>query len=74
MSFGVPICHKDLRVVITGSEIGVLEGLGVGDPRSPLYGRPYGAIALKPLPREKALRFPELGFMHIGVYVEQRLL
>lgn len=67
--------HTKLRIVVTGSEVGVLERfLGVGDPHAPLYGRPQATITLRPLPREKAVEFLTVGFEQAGKRVERDLV
>ena len=56
-----------VKLVITGSEVGVLESfLKLSDPRSPLYGRPYGEVLTGKLGRAEALEFLRLGFREAG--------
>ena len=71
-------CYDTLRrvkVVVTGSEIRVLEDfLGEGDPESPLFGRPYAAVRTRRLSREEAIGFLEAGFMEVGMSIEEAVL
>ncbi len=58
------------RLVLSGSEVGLLyDFLGIHDPESPLFGRAYREVRLRPLDRVKALDFLRLGFNQAGVKV-----
>lgn len=68
--------HSRVKLVLAGSEVGVLDRLlGRGDPSAPLYGRPFTEITMGRLSRERALEFLRLGFSELGVSVgEQELV
>lgn len=59
---------KNIRVILTGSEIGLLEEfVGLEDPASSLYGRYIKEIILKPFDEEKSLQFLMEGFKQAGM-------
>ncbi len=67
--------YTDLKVVLTGSQIGLLyDFLGVEDPDSPLYGRYFSEIKLKRFSREESLDFLRKGFAQLGMQTEDALL
>ena len=53
--------------IITGSEVRVFKFLRVNDPRSPLYGRAFSEIQLKPFDKETAISFLKKGFEEFGI-------
>jgi len=58
----------NIRIILTGSEIGLLyDFLGFDNPDSPLYGRYYTEIKLRPFTREESLDFLNAGFQQIGL-------
>jgi len=60
--------HLDnLSFIITGSEIRVFKFLKVNDPRSPLYGRAFSEIQLKPFDKDTAISFLKKGFEEFGI-------
>ncbi|MDI3517846.1 MAG: uncharacterized protein PWP09_1912 [Thermotogota bacterium] len=66
---------RNLRIVLTGSEVGLLEEfVGIEDPVSPLYGRYIKEIYLKPFARETSMEFLRLGFKQAGMKVKESLL
>lgn len=57
-----------IRVIITGSEVGVLHDfLKLGDYSSPMYGRAVYELALKPFSKNLAVEFLKQGFQEQGV-------
>ena len=60
--------HSDIRIVLSGSEVGLLyRFIGINDPYSPLYGRPYDEIRLNPLDRDRSRDFLEKGFEQLNI-------
>lgn len=60
--------YSDLRIVMTGSEVGLLHDyLGVNDPKAPLYGRYFHEIQLKRFTPEGSRDFLIKGFEQAGV-------
>ena len=57
----------DIRLVFTGSLVGVITGLLEPTPQSPLYGRQPARIELKPFPRDVSIEFLVNGFREFGV-------
>lgn len=67
--------HLDLRIVVSGSSVGTLYGfLGIDDPSSPLFGRPYVEIKVRKLERREAEEFLSRGFEMEGMKVPERVL
>lgn len=67
--------YTDLRVVLTGSQVGLLyDFLGVDDPSSPLYGRHFSEIKLKRFSKEESLDFLRKGFAQLGMQAEDDVL
>ena len=59
---------KNIRFVLTGSQIGALHNyLKIDDYSSPLYGRAYTLIDLKPFNREESIDFLEKGFNEFNI-------
>ncbi|AFZ70726.1 putative ATPase (AAA+ superfamily) [Caldisphaera lagunensis DSM 15908] len=59
---------KNIKIILSGSEMGMLyEFLKIDDPNSPLYGRAFSTIELKPFNREKAIEFLKRGFEEINI-------
>jgi AAA+ ATPase superfamily predicted ATPase len=63
--------YKNIKIVLTGSEIGVLDKLlGKADYDAPLFGRAYLEIDLKKMGTEEIRKFLEEGFKQIGKKIE----
>lgn len=55
--------NTSCKIVLTGSEVGVLDAfLGKDDPKAPLFGRTYNEIKMHSLIPEKSKEFLMLGF------------
>lgn len=66
---------RNLRIVLTGSEIGVLfKFLGIEDPSSPLYGRYIHIIKTRKLSREESIDFLEKGFSELGLSIPRNII
>jgi AAA+ ATPase superfamily predicted ATPase len=66
---------KNIKTILTGSEIGLLEEfIGLEDPSSPLYGRYVKEIWLRPFTREESLLFLETGFDQFRMKANDQLL
>ncbi|ASA77335.1 ATP-binding protein [Thermococcus sp. 5-4] len=62
----------NLSFVFTGSEVGLLHDfLGIEDYSSPLYGRIYEEVEVKPFSRELSEAFLRQGFEEIGIDVSE---
>ncbi|ASJ12275.1 AAA family ATPase [Thermococcus thioreducens] len=62
----------NLGFVFTGSEVGLLHDfLGLDDYSSPLYGRIYEEVEVRPFPRELSEEFLRVGFSEVGLNVPQ---
>ncbi|QDA31204.1 ATP-binding protein [Thermococcus indicus] len=62
----------NLSFVFTGSEVGLLHDfLGLDDYSSPLYGRIYEEVEVRPFPRELSEEFLRVGFSEVGLNVPQ---
>jgi len=60
------------KIVLTGSEIGVLEDfLGKDNPKAPLFGRVYAEIKMHSLTTDKAKQFLTLGFKEIDKTIQE---
>ena len=60
--------HRDLKLVLAGSEVGLLDKLlGKRKPTAPLYGRPYLEVSMKRLDHDKSVEFLERGFSELGM-------
>ncbi len=60
--------HSDVRIVVSGSQVGMLyRFLRLGDPDSPLFGRPVCEVRLRKLPSDLAREFLEEGFRQVGI-------
>jgi len=55
--------YENLKIIFSGSYIGVLRGLLEPKPTSPLYGRAPVKMILKPFNHETSKKFLEAGFM-----------
>ena len=67
--------HLDLKMLISGSEVGVLyKFLKLDDPEAPLYGRAYYEVKIKPLTREKSTEFLLKGFEQEGLSVREDII
>ncbi|MGC8542557.1 MAG: AAA family ATPase [Vulcanisaeta sp.] len=63
---------RNLSLIITGSEFRVFtKFLKLTDPGSPLFGRAYVSITLKPFSRDQAIEFLRRGFAEHGVEFER---
>ncbi|WP_216086137.1 AAA family ATPase [Vulcanisaeta distributa] len=59
---------RNLTFIITGSEFRVFtKFLKLNDPESPLFGRAYVSITLKPFNEEQAVEFLRRGFKEHGI-------
>ncbi|QXJ28530.1 AAA family ATPase [Saccharolobus shibatae] len=57
-----------IKIVLSGSEMGLLyRFLRIEDPSSPLFGRAFLKIELKPFSREEAIEFLKRGFSQINI-------
>lgn len=62
----------NLRIVLTGSEVGLLHDfLGIDDYESPLYGRMGGEVYVRPFDGETSKAFLKAGFKEAGVEVSE---
>jgi hypothetical protein len=67
--------YTDLRVVLTGSQVGLLyDFLGVDDPSSPLYGRHFSEIKLRRFSKGESLDFLRKGFAQLGMHADEDVL
>lgn len=67
--------QTSLRIILTGSEIGLLyDFIGFDNPESPLYGRFYKEISLSKFSYEKSRDFLLRGFKQIGVKIDDEIL
>ena len=67
--------YSELRIVMTGSEIGLLHDyLGVDDPRAPLYGRYFHEVSLSRFTPEQSMDFLLKGFEQVGINPPERLV
>ena len=63
---------EGLSFVFTGSEVGLLHDfLGLDDYSSPLYGRIYEEVEVKPFRRELSREFLRRGFDEVGMNVPE---
>lgn len=61
---------RNLTIIITGSEIGVLRDfLGIDDPNAPLYGRYIHEIKLNKFSRDESIEFLRKGFNELGISI-----
>ncbi len=64
---------KNVKIVIAGSEVGVLDRLlGKNNPKAPLYGRAYLEIPMNRLDAESSKEFLRRGFEQLGVKVDDK--
>ena len=60
--------NQNIRLVVTGSEMGLLfDFLGLDDPDSPLYGRHYTEIKMRNFERDESEEFLATGFKQVGI-------
>lgn len=60
--------HRRVKLVLAGSEVGLLDRLlGRGNPRAPLYGRPFLEIEMPRLSPEQSVDFLQQGFEELGL-------
>ncbi|ASJ08005.1 AAA family ATPase [Thermococcus siculi] len=66
---------ENIRFVLTGSEVGLLHDfLALENYESPLYGRSYEEVILKPFPRELSIEFLRQGFFEVGMTVSDEII
>ncbi|AAK41763.1 ATP-binding protein [Saccharolobus solfataricus] len=59
---------KRIKFIMSGSEMGLLyDYLRVEDPESPLFGRAFSTVELKPFSREEAIEFLRRGFQEADI-------
>jgi len=59
---------KNVKFVVSGSEMGLLyDYLKVEDADSPLFGRVFNTVELKPFSKEEATEFLRRGFSELGI-------
>jgi len=59
---------KKVKFIFSGSEMGLLyDFLKVEDPESPLFGRAFNTIELRPFSKEEATEFLKRGFSELGI-------
>ncbi|ARM76679.1 AAA family ATPase [Acidianus manzaensis] len=59
---------KKVKIIISGSEIGLLyDFLRINDAKSPLYGRAFSTVELKPFSKEEAMEFLRKGFEELKI-------
>ncbi|WP_148267295.1 AAA family ATPase [Thermococcus cleftensis] len=67
--------YSDLRMVMTGSEVGLLHDyLGLDDPKAPLYGRYFHEISLHRFSPEQSREFLRIGFEQVGLTPSEELI
>ena len=67
--------HSDLRIVLSGSEIGLLyDFLGVENPKAPLYGRYFKEVRLERFDHFKSRDFLVKGFEQVGLEVKEEVI
>jgi AAA+ ATPase superfamily predicted ATPase len=67
--------HSDLKIVLSGSEIGLLyDFLGVENPKAPLYGRYFREIRLERFDYFRSKDFLVKGFEQVGLDVEDEVI
>lgn len=67
--------YSELRVVMTGSEVGLLHDyLGVDDPEAPLYGRYFHEVSLSRFTPEQSEDFLRKGFEQVGMNPPDQLI
>jgi len=66
---------RNIVVVVTGSEVGLLFGfLGLDEPQSPLYGRHYTEIRMRNLTRDESTGFLRAGFRQIKAECSEEII
>jgi len=67
--------HSDLRVILSGSEIGLLyDFIGVEDPKAPLYGRYFQEVKLRRFNHFESVDFLTKGFEQAGMEAPKEVL
>ncbi len=67
--------YSELRMVMTGSEVGLLHDyLGVDDPEEPLYGRYFHEVSLSCFTPEQSRDFLLKGFEQVGISSPEKLI
>ncbi|ASJ00774.1 AAA family ATPase [Thermococcus gorgonarius] len=67
--------YSELRMVMTGSEVGLLHDyLGVDDPEAPLYGRYFHEVSLSRFTPEQSRDFLIKGFEQVGISPPESLI
>ena len=66
---------RNLRIVLTGSEVRILfKFLGLEDPGSPLYGRYVHVVRTRRLTKEESIDFLERDFSELGIRVPRSII
>ncbi|MGB9729695.1 MAG: AAA family ATPase [Thermoprotei archaeon] len=66
---------KNIRIVLTGSEIGLLyKFLNIENPNSPLYGRYIHIIKTRRLSHEESIEFLKKGFTELKINIPENTL
>ncbi len=66
---------QGLRIILTGSEVGILEEfIGLESSSSPLYGRYVKKLYLSRFKKEESEEFLKIGFKQIGTNVSKRAI
>lgn len=67
--------YTNLRVILTGSEVGLLyDFIGLEDPNSPLFGRYFERIELRRFNKEQSIDLLRKGFEQKDMEVEEKVL
>lgn len=67
--------HSSLKIVLSGSEIGLLyDFLGIENPKAPLYGRYFKEVRLERFDKSRSIDFLKKGFEQIGLDVDEGIL
>jgi AAA+ ATPase superfamily predicted ATPase len=67
--------NTDCKIVLSGSEIGVLEAfIGKDRPDTPLFGRVYKEIKMQQLTAEKSSEFLLAGFSEMNMHIPDKML
>ncbi len=67
--------YSELRIVMPGSEVGLLHDyLGVDDPKAPLYGRYFHEVSLSRFTPEQSMDFLLKGFEQVDISPPEKLI
>lgn len=64
----------NIKIIVAGSEVGLLSKFLGEEPKAPLYGRAFISIKTEPLAKEKAIQFLKLGFRQVKMAVKEEEL